>query len=170
MPAPAAASRSSSWRRFAVAAVLVALASAGFVAWLALGIGGDQVTTAVDDIGEAVAAGVAAVSCGLAARQATARLRRSWTLLAASAAAWCAGEIAWSVYEVGFNVAVPFPSVADIGFIAAIPLSIAGILSFAHTSRGTSTGLRLWFDRAIVATSLTFVAWELGLGQIVFAT
>ena len=138
--------------------------------WLALRIGGDQVTTAVDDIGEAVAAGAAAVSCGLAARRTTARLRRSWALLAASAAMWCAGEIAWSVYEVGLNVAVPFPSIADVGFIGAIPLAIAGILSFAHTSRGTSTGLRLWFDRAIVATSLTFVAWELGLGQIVFAT
>lgn len=141
-----------------------------FVVWLALRIGGDQVTTAVDDLGEAVAAGTAALSCGLAARRTRFRLHRAWTLLAASAGSWCAGEVAWSVYEVALHQEVPFPSVADIGFLAAIPLAIAGILAFAHTSRGTSTGLRLWFDRIIVATSLTFVGWELGLGQILAAT
>src|SRR5690348_10674308 len=152
-------SGSSSWRRFAIWGALFGIASAVFVVWLALRIGGDQLTTAVDDLGEAVAAGTAALSCGLAARRTQVRLRRAWTLLAASAGSWCAGELAWSVYEVGLHQDVPFPSVADIGFLGAIPLAIAGILSFAHTSRGTSTGLRLWFDRIIVATSLTFVAW-----------
>ena len=159
---------SSPWV-FGVFAAFVVVASAGFIAWLWLQFGGETATTAVDDIGEAVAAGVAAASCGFAAGRTELHLRRAWALLGASAAAWCAGEVAWSIYEVGFHVGVPFPSVADIGFIAAIPLAIAGILSFAHTSRGTSTGLRLWFDRAIVATSLTFLAWELGLGQIIFA-
>lgn len=140
-----------------------------FAAWLVLKIGGDQVTTAVDDIGEAVAALIAALSCALAARRTTGQLRRAWALLAASAASWGLGEVVWSVYEVGLGVAVPFPSAADIGFLAAIPFAIAGILSFSHTPRGTAVGVRQWLDRAIVALSLLFVAWGLGLGQVLFS-
>jgi hypothetical protein len=78
----------------------------GFVAWVQLRIGGDQMTIAIDDIGEGVAALIAAICCALAARRNTARARLGWTLLSASAATWCAGEIVWSVYEVGLGVSV----------------------------------------------------------------
>jgi len=154
------------WQAFTLCAVLAGAVSIAFVAWIGFRVGGDQVTTAVDDIGEAVAAGAAALSCFVAARRTTARLHRAWVLLAASAASWCAGEVAWSVYEVGLGIQVPFPSIADVGFLLSIPLAIAGILSFAHTARGTSTGARLWFDRAIVALALLFLGWELGLNQV----
>ncbi len=163
-------SRGSSWRVFAVAAVAAVVPSIGFVVWLQLHIGGSQVTTAVDDIGEAVAALVAALSCGLAARRTTGQLRRAWALLGASALSWGLGEVVWSVYEIGFNVPVPFPSAADIGFLGAIPFAIAGVLSFSHTPRGTATGIRQWLDRAIVALSLVFVAWGLGLGQVFYSS
>jgi len=137
-----------------------------FLGWMYLQLGGADLTTAVDDIGEGVAAGVAALSCALAAVRTEGRLRRAWALLAASAASWCFGETIWSIYEVGMHVTVPTPSLADVGFLAAIPLAIAGVLAFANTARGTSTGLRLWLDRCIVALSLTFLGWELGLSQV----
>jgi diguanylate cyclase (GGDEF)-like protein/PAS domain S-box-containing protein len=143
-----------------------ALAAIAFITWMVVQLGGATVTTAVDDIGEAVAAGIAAVSCGLAAIRTQGRLRRAWALLAASAASWCLGEIVWSVSDVGFGITPPSPTLSDIGFLAAIPLAIAGILSFANSARGTSTGLRLWLDRAIVSLSLLYVGWELGLGDV----
>jgi len=163
-------SRGSAWRVFAVSAVAAVLVSIAFVAWLRLNIGGTQVTTAVDDIGEAVAALIAALSCGLAARRTSGQLRRAWALLGASALSWGLGEVVWTIYEVGLNVPVPFPSAADIGFLGAIPLAIAGVLSFSHTPRGTATGIRQWLDRAIVALSLLFVAWGLGLGQVFYSS
>ena len=163
-------SRGSAWRVFAVSAVAAVLMSIAFVAWLQLHIGGTQVTTAVDDIGEAVAALIAALSCGLAARRTSGQLRRAWALLGASALSWGLGEVVWTIYEVGLNVTVPFPSAADIGFLGAIPLAIAGVLSFSHTPRGTATGIRQWLDRAIVALSLLFVAWGLGLGQVFYTS
>jgi two-component system sensor histidine kinase/response regulator len=163
----ASSPRFGPWRVFAVSTALVAIASLIFILWTTQRIGGDQVSIAVDDIGEAVAAGIAALSCGIASWRAAGRLRLAWGLLAASAASWCAGEIVWSVYEVGLGVEVPYPSAADIGFVGAIPLAVAGILAFSHTPRGTSVGLRLWLDRAIVFLALLFVAWELGL-NIVF--
>ena len=148
-----------------VAAVTVLLV-VGFIAWLVFRIGGDLVTIAVDDIGEAVAAFAAALCCVLAARRYIGRQRLGWVLLSASAATWGVGEVVWSVYEVGLGIEVPYPSAADIGFLGAIPLTTAGILCFFSTSRGTSTRLRLWLDGAIVFLALLFVAWTLGLRTV----
>ena len=148
---------------FATAAAVVAVV--GLVAWLEFRIGGDTVTIAVDDIGEFIAAFIAAAACGVAARQASGRQRLGWALLAISAGAWGAGQVVWSVYEIGTGN-VPYPSAADVGFLAAIPLGAAGILAFFSTPRGTSTRLRLWLDGAIVLIALIFVSWTLGLKTV----
>lgn len=155
-----------SWDRFGAWGAAFALAALAFIAWMAVRPGGNTLATDVDDIGEAIAAGVAAVTCALAGSHSHGRLRRAWLLLAASAASWCLGEVAWSVSEVGFGITPTSPALPDIGFLAAIPLAIFGITSFSNASRGTSTGLRLWLDRAIVSLSLLLVGWELGLGQV----
>ena len=165
VPTPAVPSPGG-WRRFAVAACAFALATVGFATWLDLKVGGDQVTIAVDDVGEALAALVAATLCALAARRSRGQLRRAWALIAAAAASWCAGEVVWSIYEVGLGSDVPYPGLPDIGFLLAVPLTVAGVVSFGHTSRGTSVGPRLWLDRAIVALALLSSAWSLGLNSI----
>src|SRR6266851_1089508 len=151
---------------FLWAAAATVLVVAGFVAWTAFRLGGDKVTIAVDDIGEAVAAFVAVACCAVAIRRSSGRQRIGWALLAASAFSWGAGEVVWSVYEVGMGVSVPYPSAADIGFLGAIPLAAAGILAFFTTPRGTSVRFRLWLDGAIVALALMFIAWTLGLSAV----
>ena len=158
--------RLDGWWRFIAFGCAFAVAAVAFITWMSLQFGGETLTNAVDDVGEAVAAGVAAISCGLAGARAQGRLRRAWILLAMSAGAWCAGQIVWSVAEVGYGITPVSPALPDIGFLAAIPLAIAGIMTFASTARGTSTGLRLWLDRGIVSLSLLYVAWELGLGDV----
>src|SRR4029077_5015943 len=112
------------WRAFTTAAVIAGTLAVVFVAWTAFRVGGDRVTIAVDDIGEAAAALIAMVSCGLAAGRTSDRTRVAWALFPAAAASWGAGEVIWSVYEVGMGVAVPFPSAADAGFLLAIPLAV----------------------------------------------
>ncbi len=154
------------YKVFFWAATATILAVVGFVVWVELAIGGDRGVTAFDDIGEAVAALVAAACCAMTARRNTGRPRLGWTLLSASAATWCAGEIVWSVYEVGMGISVPYPSAADAGFLGAIPLAAAGIICFFSPARGTSTRLRLWLDGAIVFLALFFVAWTLGLKAV----
>lgn len=136
-----------------------------FVAWLAFRIGGDTLTIAVDDIGEAVAAFIAAAACGFAAWRTIGRPRLGWTLMSASAVSWGAGQVVWSVYEIGSGN-IPYPSAADVGFLGAIPLAAAGIVAFFSTPRGTSTHLRLWLDGAIVFLALVFVAWTLGMRTV----
>ena len=140
--------------------------AAVFTAWLVFQFGGATLTVAVDDIGEGFAALACAGVCFVAARRSRDRMRRAWTLIGLSAASWCVGEIIWSVNEVALGITLPFPSVADVFYLGAIPLEIAGILAFGQPSRGTSTGLRLWVDRLIVALSLLFVGWAFGLQDV----
>jgi len=154
------------WRAFTIAAVVAGALAAAFVAWTALRVGGDQATIAVDDIGEAVAALIAAASCGLAAARNEHRTRVAWGLFAASAASWGIGEVIWSVYEVGLGIAVPFPSAADAGYLLAVPLAVGGVFAFTSApSRLTTRGEAL-LAGAIVALSLLFIAWAMGLGQV----
>jgi PAS domain S-box-containing protein len=120
----------------------------------------------VDDIGEAVAALIAMASCGLAASRSSHRTRVAWALFAASAASWGTGEIIWSVYEVGMGVSVPFPSAADAGFLMAIPLAVAGVFAFTSAPSRFATRGEAVLAGAIVAMSLLFVAWALGLGMV----
>jgi PAS domain S-box-containing protein len=158
--------RSAQWRRFGYPAAAALIAIVAFVAWTAFRLGGDRATIAVDDLGEAVAALVAVLSCGFAAGRSRGRMRWAWALLAASAATWCVGEVIWSVYEVGQGVAVPFPSAADAGYLSAIPLAVAGILAFPSAPSRSTTRAQALLDGTIVALSLVFIAWALGLANV----
>jgi len=170
LPFPAAAflraARSREWRVFTTGAALATIASAAFLVWTAFRIGGDRSTIAVDDIGEAVAAGIAAISLALAARRSSGRLRVAWALLAVSAASWAIGEAIWSWYEVFQGVAVPFPSPADAGFLVAIPFAIAGVFTFASAPHRLATRGEALLAGTIVALSLLFIAWVLGLRSV----
>jgi PAS domain S-box-containing protein len=151
---------------FVVAAAASAIAVAAFLAWTGFRVGGETLTTAVDDIGEAVAAVVAALSCAFAARRSSGRLRLAWRLLAASAASWGLGQTIVSFYEVGLGTAVPFPSAADAGFLAAMPLAFAGVIAFPLNPSRAVTLTRAVLDGGILAASLLFVGAALGLGNV----
>jgi hypothetical protein len=154
-------------RTFVIAVAVVALASIAYAFILKTGIFGDRAVTAIDDIGEAVAAAIASGACAWAARRALGKERLGWTLMSISTGLWAAGEVAWSVYEVGLRVTVPSPSLADVGFLSAVPFAIAGIRSFwSDAARGTSTHWRVWFDAVIVAIALTSTAWAFGLREV----
>jgi two-component system, sensor histidine kinase and response regulator len=154
------------WRTFAIAASIAAAVSVGFIAWTGFRIGGDRATIAVDDIGEAVAALIAASSCAFAALRTSRRTRVAWTLFAISALSWGIGEVVWSVYEVFEGIAVPFPSAADAGFLLAVPFAIAGVFAFTSAPSRLATRGEALLAGAIVALSLLFVAWAAGLSQV----
>jgi two-component system, sensor histidine kinase and response regulator len=154
------------WRPFVAAAIPASVLCLGLTVWLGFTIGGDTATTAVSDIGQAIPALVAGVSCAWAARRATRRTAWAWGLLAASATSWGIGEIVWSYYTVVASVSLPFPSAADVGFLAAVPFAIAGVLYFPSAPTRATTRIRALLDGATVALSLLFVSWALGLGEI----
>jgi PAS domain S-box-containing protein len=153
-------------RRFLIAAALAALLGIAFTIWIGFRIGGDHSVTVVDDIGEAIAALVAAASCGYASWRGTSRMRLAWGLLAASALSWGIGETIWAIIEVGLGQAVPFPSAADAGYLPAIPLAVAGVLTFPSAPSRLTTRAQAVLDGAIVALSLIFVSWAFGLASV----
>jgi PAS domain S-box-containing protein len=153
-------------RRFAIAAAVAFVVGVAFTAWIGYRIGGDHSVTVVDDIGEAVAALIAAASCGYASYRAAGRMRLAWGLLGASALSWGIGEVVWSVIEVGQGRSVPFPSAADAGYLTAIPLAVAGVLTFPSAPSRIATRAQAVLDGAIVALSLIFVSWAFGLANV----
>jgi hypothetical protein len=153
-------------RTFAIAATAVALISVAYALNIRTVFFGQHAVTAIDDIGEAVAAALASTACAWAARRARGKDRLGWALMGISAGLWAAGEVVWSIYEVGMGVQVPYPSLADAGFLAAVPFAIAGIRAFWGDARGTSARWRVWFDGLIVTIALTSTAWGFGLRAV----
>ncbi len=153
-------------KAFAIVVATVVVASIVYALDIRFLLLGARGVTAVDDIGEAVAAAIASAACAWAATRAVGRDRLGWTLMSISTGLWSAGEVVWSIYEVGMRVAVPYPSLADAGFLAAVPFAIAGIRSFWSAPRGTSSRWRVWFDGVIVALALTSTAWAFGLKSV----
>ncbi|HUY73856.1 MAG TPA: ATP-binding protein [Candidatus Dormibacteraeota bacterium] len=158
--------RSQPWRPFLIGAVLAVVAAVAFTSVLVFRPWGGYWVTAVDDIGEAVAALIAAACCAWVATRTEKRLRVGWTLLAVSAASWCAGEVIWSIYEVGLGVAVPFPSLADFGFLVAVPFAAAGIWAFWARAPERSSRWLVWVEGLVVIVSLTFTGWAFGLKDV----
>ena len=153
---------------FRAAAVLVALVSAGFLAWMILQIGGRQTTTAVDDFGEMVAAVAGGSLCVWAGLQTAGRRRRPWVLLGIAALCWGAGETVWAILEVFLHHPSPFPSPADAGFLLAVPFEIAAVVSFFPPGL-TGSRLRIGLDAGVLALGLFFVSWTVVLEHTVAA-
>ncbi len=153
-------------RKHAYALIAIAVVPALYVLWTGLVIGGTAVTIAIEDYGQAAAAGAAAVACGLAARRGSGGVRWGWLLLGASAACWAAGEIYWAVDEANLGVVVPFPSAADLGFLGSVPLAAAALLLLPFGPPSARSRVHAVLDGLIVAISVSFVAWAVGLGSL----
>jgi diguanylate cyclase len=150
---------------FVVGSVLASVMTLLFFWWVVLGIDGARVTLEVDDIGQGVAAWCATAVCGCAASR-RAPGRATWMLFSASSFAWGAGEAVWCYYALLRNVPVPFPSLADVGFLSAVPLAVAGLLLYPSGGRRSVNRIRRCLDSSIVAISVLFASWATVLGPI----
>ncbi len=156
--------RSAAWR-VPVPAGLLALGVLGYAVVLLahpLSLGA---TLAVDDLGQLVAAAAAAVCCAAAGRRALPpRTRWAWWLLSAGTAAWAAGEAVWSYDELIVGRTVPFPSLADAGFLAFPVLAGVALLLLPTGQDAAASRLRDLLDGLIIAGSLLIVTWATSLG------
>src|SRR5690242_5417438 len=156
-------------RLFAVAVLVVAVATVFYALTLKNLWFGDKPVIAIDDIGEALAAAVASAACAWGAHRAHGRIRLGWALMSISTGLWSAGQVTWTIYEVVLQQQVPQPGLVDIGFLSAVPFAVAGIRAFWGKALGTSARWRIWFDGLIVAIALTSTAWGFGL-RLVWGT
>jgi PAS domain S-box-containing protein len=99
------------------------------------GVASHQTTVVVNDVAWTFASIFAAVSSFRAARSSSGAERAGWMVFTLAAAAWAAGQIVWDIYEVYLGTTVPFPSYADIGYLAYGPLMIVGLFVLRATQQ-----------------------------------
>jgi diguanylate cyclase len=150
----------TSFRRLVVAtAVLIAC----FAAILLLGLPSERGAVIVSNVGQSLAPALAAMACLFAAgRGITRRHKLGWRLLGGSALSWSLGQVVWTYYEIS-GAAAPFPSAADVGFLAAVPLALAAVWMLTDRTT-TSSWLVAVLDGLIIAGGLLAISWPLVIG------
>jgi hypothetical protein len=157
-------------RHVGLASGLVLATVAILAIWIALGLGGAQVTLWVDDLSTPIAAALACALCLRARTRYSGDLRLSWTLLACATACWTAAELVWGVYALLLDAEVPSPSWADVGYLLAIPLTLAALIKHPAISGGGTRKLRSVLDGLLIATALLFLSWTVVLGPLWHST
>jgi diguanylate cyclase (GGDEF)-like protein len=145
--------------------IILAVVTVLWSGWLLWGSGTPSTQT-VSNVGLTVVPLVVAVACIRRALRLHGSLRLSWVLLGASSAAWGVGQAIWTLYETGLGREVPFPSWADAGYLAAVPLAAAGLLVMPAASQSMAGFLRIVLDGVMVALALFCTSWILVLGPL----
>jgi two-component system cell cycle response regulator len=146
---------------------LTGVAMLAYVAHTAFGLGSPGLDDLFQDwvyCGLIVAAGAICVLRGVALREE----RAAWLVMGAGLVAWAAGEITWTVVYAG-DPAPPYPSVADVLYLAWYPASYVALLLLAR-SRTDSFRSSLWLDGAIAALTVAALIATLAFQPIVDAT
>jgi diguanylate cyclase (GGDEF)-like protein len=128
-----------------------------FVCWMAFGWGGVQVTTMVGSIGFVAFSAYACILAAVAARASQGSIRIGWTAISLGLLGWVGGSGTWAYYQVVRQVAPPFPSVADIGFLA-LPVAVA-VVWVLRASTGSLSPVRQLLDGTVIASALFLLAW-----------
>jgi signal transduction histidine kinase/DNA-binding response OmpR family regulator len=135
---------------------------AGFFAWTQLRLSGFVLLDDVVMTGTPILAGVLCIQRG----QREVGARRFWRLLGASYLSYALGMMYWDYQQLVRHVAVPYPSLGDLGFLGSIPLAGAA-LNYSPQSPDRLHGrVRTILDGLIIASSVLFTSWAMALGPI----
>ena len=125
--ASAAPAATSGGAQMPLLAALLAYAAA-YAALTLLQPFGAFPSTALADVGGIIPPALAGVFALLAGRRAQRQVAMAWRLIGVGCLSWAFGEAVWTVYEVGLRVEAPFPSFADAGYLAMLPLVALGFI------------------------------------------
>lgn len=150
----------------AVSAIAVAL----LLLWVETSWRGDTATLAAVDLGNLLAAGLAAAAC--AARSRRERVAgnlaagRGWGFLAAACVCWTVGILYVSYYDLVAHAgvpfeerAIPFPSIADAGYLLFVPLALFGVALMPRGVFSNRRRIQHALDGGMVALSLLAIVW-----------
>jgi diguanylate cyclase (GGDEF)-like protein len=101
--------------------------------------------------------------CVLGWRRARTGPRAGLVVLGSSAVAFAVGQGAWAYYELIADRPLPFPSLADIGFLLCVAQLLIGMALLVPRGRPK---LRIGLDGALISASLLYLSWAFLLGPI----
>ena len=87
-------------------------------------------------------------------------------MLGLACLSWGLGQAVWTWYESMLGREVPFPSLADIGYLMFVPLVAGALLAFPSVPRRLSSRIRTVLDGLLIASALLFMSWMLVLGPL----
>jgi hypothetical protein len=138
-----------------------------FAAWLVVRPGGDEALVWFDDITLALAPTLAAcLAAAVALRNWGTRTGYAWALVSFGLFMISAGELAWGVQELGIGGEVPFPSVADIGYLGIYPPVFIGLLLMPHSPVSGLKRVRIALDTLIAIAAIGLTSWQLILADL----
>jgi hypothetical protein len=120
---------------------------------------GSEANVVVTDVATVLAATTAAVLASIAAYRSSGRMRASWEFIAAGLATWAAAEVIWTTYEIILHREVPLPSAADVGYLGAVPLLLAGIVLLGSASRLLAR-VRTVLDGVALVLAICVLVWH----------
>jgi hypothetical protein len=103
----------------------------------------------------------------LAARRAQGQVQTAWRFIGAACLCWGMGETIWAVYEVVLEQE-PFPSAADAGYLAMIPLMAIGA-ALLSSRRRTLNDLVPTLDGIVLVLTFAAFLWFFVLNPIYMA-
>ena len=127
---------------------------------------GERTLLIISNLGQLAAVTAAALMCAWAAST-DRRHPRAWRWLAAGVGAWAVGQVVWTYYEVLAGTEVPFPSLADVGFLLFPVASGVGLLAWLGSQSTLAARGRDLLDGTIIALSLLVLSWVTSLGSVV---
>jgi len=148
--------------------VAVGSVLAATLAWVVvlLLLGGKPEAQHFSNVGLALAAMGTGWAALRRARRHQGSIRRFWRLLSGALLSWSAGQAVWTWYESVLGQEVPFPSLADVGYLALPPLAAAALLSLPLAAPTLAGQVRTILDGLMVASSLLLCSWIIVLGPV----
>jgi len=96
------------------------------------------------------------------------RLSNAWGLIGLAMFAFGLGDTTWAILELGLQEP-PFPSIADIFYLAYYPLLLAGVFLLLNKPATIGEQINKVLDAGIVMVAAILAFWNFLLGPIVFA-
>jgi diguanylate cyclase (GGDEF)-like protein/PAS domain S-box-containing protein len=157
-----------SWRRIAILSLLPVYGGV-YATWFVFRWGDAALQLAIADAAF-IPMGIVAVAAAWVSSRRTTNdaVRRAWQTIGFAFAAFALGDVTWFVIEVAQRREVPFPSLADLGYLAFFPLMLVG-LRLLPRERAEGR-LRSALDMAIVMVGAGTAVWWLALGPVVAAS
>ncbi len=145
---------------------LVAVATLGWIVLLLSSTSDPERAQLVSNLGLVASALAASVAALRRSRRCSGVVRRFWVLLGAAAGSWGCGQVVWTWYESILGQEVPFPSPADLGYLAMPVLATAALLSLPLAAPTLAGRARTILDGLTVAACLLVCSWVLVLKSI----
>ena len=147
-------------------AAAIIVGTVAYVAYLGVAPGTPRSVTVINDICQTIIPLLVTAVLLAVGRASSGRRRTCWFLFAGATLSWGVGQAIWSWYEVVQDREVPYPSLADVGYLGAVPFLLAGVLLFPSRSLRTVGRVRAVIDGLMTLFTIAFVSYGTFLGVV----